>query len=185
MSERGARTTLTDVLAAAQRLGTLGSAPIPQVIERAQRFLPALEKVTGIVVDLGSGAGVPGLVIANARPDLSLVLVERRESRADALTRAVHGLGMAQRVTVRCDDASRVALDPELHRRCSAVVSRGFGPPTELLPIAREFLTIGGVMAVAEPPAVDENRWPSDLLGHLGFSKPLYLQGIAMFHVEH
>ena len=37
------------------------------------------------MVDLGSGGGVPGLVIARARPDLRLVLVDRRAARTDHL----------------------------------------------------------------------------------------------------
>jgi hypothetical protein len=58
------RKTLEDVLLAAQRLGTLGDRPIPEVIEHARYFVQALEGVTGCVADIGTGAGVPGLVIA-------------------------------------------------------------------------------------------------------------------------
>lgn len=181
----GTHKSLTEVLEAAQRVGTLGSAPVAEVIERARWFLPALATVQGIVVDLGSGAGVPGLVIAEARPDLEMVLVERRQTRADALALAVHGLGMAGRVTVRAEEAGHVGAEPAFHHQCGAVVSRGFGPPRQLLPVARTFLRRGGVLVVAEPPEVDEARWPGDLLETLGFGKPLYLQGIVMFHVEH
>lgn len=185
MSGSGSGKTLGDVLAEAQRVGTLGSAPLSDVIDRARLFLTPLQGVSGIVVDLGSGAGVPGLVIAVDRPDLLLVLVERREARADALTRAVHALGLAERVRVVAADAARVAMEPELGHRCDAVVSRGFGPPLTLLSTARRFLRIGGILIVTEPPLRVEGRWPAEALSSLGFSKPLYSNGLAMFHVEH
>ena len=88
------RKTLEDVLLAAQRLGTLGDRPIPEVIEHARYFVQALEGVTGCVADIGTGAGVPGLVIAVDRPDLDMVLVDRRENRMDELSRGVASMGL-------------------------------------------------------------------------------------------
>lgn len=185
MTGVGSGKTLVDVLLEAQRVGTLGSAPLSDVIERARLFLAPLKDVSGTVVDLGSGAGVPGLVIAVDRPDLRLILVERRQARADALTRAVHALRLADRVRVVADDATRAGLDPVLANSCDAVVSRGFGPPVTLLSTARRFLRVGGILIVTEPPTRVEGRWPAETLFSLGYTKPLYGNGLAMFHVEH
>jgi Flp pilus assembly CpaE family ATPase len=90
---------LTETLRDAQRLGMLGPRPIGDVIEHAEQFVRALDGVTGTIVDLGSGGGVPGLVIAVGRPDLAVVLVDRREKRTDFLERAVARLAMGDRVT--------------------------------------------------------------------------------------
>ena len=79
------------------------------VVEHAAAFVVALEAVTGTVVDLGSGGGVPGLVIATARPDLRLVLVDRRVGRTDHLVRLVRRLGLDDRVTVLTADAEDLA----------------------------------------------------------------------------
>ena len=60
------------------------------------------------VVDVGSGAGLPGLVWAIARPDLRVTLVEPLLRRSTFLTEAVDGLQLADRVTVwrgRAEDA--------------------------------------------------------------------------------
>ncbi len=51
----------------------LGAAPVPGVIDHSEAFVAALRGVTGTVVDLGSGGGVPGLVIAWRRPDLRVI----------------------------------------------------------------------------------------------------------------
>jgi len=178
------RRSVADVLADAQRFGTLGDRPIEEVIEHARLFLAGLEGVSGTVVDIGTGAGVPGLVLAEARPDLAFVLVDRREARTDALSRGVVACGLADRVTVIAGDTATVARDERWEGRCSAVVSRGFGPPTETLEAARPFLERGGRLVVSEPPEPDPNRWPAAELEALGFSKPLNFKGIVMFHVE-
>lgn len=176
---------LHEVLLRAQRLGTLGDRPIDEVINHARQFCAGLVGVTGRVLDMGTGAGVPGLVIAVDRPDLELVLVDRRATRMDELSRAVTSLGVGDRVTVLTADMDDLARDPK-HRGCySAVVSRGFGPPDVTARAARPMLKNGGVLVVSEPPQPDPARWPNPLLKELEFSEPQYLQGIVMFHVEH
>lgn len=176
--------TLVEVLGDAQRVGTLGNRPIADVIEHARLFLPALAQVEGRVLDMGTGAGIPGLVIAEARPDLTLVLVDRRQTRIDALQRAIASLGWSDRVVAVADDVLQLGKRSEYRHSCGAVVCRGFGPPYETLVSARPFLSLGGILVVSEPPIRDENRWPADVLAELGFSEPQYLQGIAVFHVE-
>ncbi len=178
------RRTVAEVLADAQRLGTLGDRPIDEVIEHAQQFLAGLEGVTGTVVDIGTGAGVPGLVLAEARPDLTFVLVDRRQTRIDALSRGVTACGLVDRVTVIAGDTATISRDQRFAGRCAAVVSRGFGRPPETLDAARPFLSVGGRLVVSEPPEPDPERWPEAAREALGFGKPLYFKGIVMFHVE-
>jgi 16S rRNA (guanine527-N7)-methyltransferase len=55
------------------------------------RLLPA----TGSWIDVGSGAGLPGLILAVVRPDLGGVLLEPREKRRAFLRAAVRGLGIS------------------------------------------------------------------------------------------
>ena len=102
---------LRAALASSQRLGMLGDRPIDEVIDHAEAFVDALADVRGTVVDLGSGGGVPGLVIARARPDLRVVLIDRRSARTDHVSRLIRRLGIADRATVVTDDAARVVLD--------------------------------------------------------------------------
>ena len=58
------RQELTAVLERARALGALGPGPVEDHITHAQRFVDALADQTGRVLDLGSGGGIPGLVIA-------------------------------------------------------------------------------------------------------------------------
>jgi len=52
------------------------------------------------VADIGSGAGLPGLVWALARPDISVVLIESLLRRVTFLTECVHELDLTERVQV-------------------------------------------------------------------------------------
>lgn len=63
------------------------------------------------VVDLGSGAGLPGLVWALVRPDLTVSLVEPLERRCAFLLEAVEALGASDRVTVHRGRAQNVHIE--------------------------------------------------------------------------
>lgn len=65
-------------------------------------FLPT----EGTVIDVGSGAGLPGLVIASARPDLEVTLVEPMERRCEWLEYAAGKLGLQNLTVVRARSES-------------------------------------------------------------------------------
>lgn len=159
---------LVDALRSSQRLGMLGDRPVHEAVEHAWAFVDALRDVTGTVVDLGAGGGVPGLVIAVARPDLHLVLVDRRTRRTDHLQRLVIRLALSARVEVLAVDATELAGS---HRAAAAaVVARSFGPPAVVLRTATPLLVPGGRLIVSEPPPSRdiEDRWPPALLDRCG-----------------
>jgi 16S rRNA (guanine527-N7)-methyltransferase len=157
---------LTEALAESQRLGMLGGRPIGEVIAHAGAFVDALAGTHGTVVDLGSGGGVPGLVIAWARPDLRLVLVDRRTTRADHLCRLVNRLGAADRIEVVAADAA--ALPRLIDLPVDAVVARGLGPPTQTLRLAAPLLARDGLLVVSEPPDPPRDRWPKSAVEAAG-----------------
>ncbi len=146
---------LHEALGDAQRLGFLGARPIDEVIEHARGFVDALDSIEGSIVDLGTGGGVPGLVIAHDRSDLHVTLIDRRTKRTDFLERVVSRLGWAERVEVIAGDAERVAVEQQ--SRFDAVVARGFGPPEETLELAIRLVRPGGTIVISEPPEGD--RW--------------------------
>jgi 16S rRNA (guanine527-N7)-methyltransferase len=157
----------TDELAAAlvdaQRLGFLGSRPIPDVIAHARGFVRALADYGPVssVLDLGSGGGVPGLVIAHDLPATAVTLLDRRAKRTDALERVVRRLQWQQRVTVISADVAHFR-PRELF---DAVVARGFGPPEFTLSVAARLVRPGHPIVISEPP--DADRWDDDLLDRL------------------
>lgn len=169
---------LIDVLARAREVGDLGDRPIPEVVEHSRHFVRALDGVTGRVLDLGAGGGVPGLVVAHDRPDLEVVLLDRRRSRTDALERAVRRLGWGDRVSVVSADAANHVI--ESREFYDGVVARGFGPPAVTLTAASAAVTAGGRIVISEPPH-DENRWDDGLLRSLGVVRLPSDREVAVF----
>lgn len=161
--------TLDVVLAEAARLGHLGGDSVAAHIEHGRRFLQALPADTRRVLDLGSGGGIPGLVLALDRPEWEFVLLDRRAQRTDYLRRAVGRLGV-DNVEVVTGEASTLAFHVKHRGRYDAVVARSFGPPAATSEAAAGFLRLGGVLVVSEPPDPDEGRWPAEGLALLGLA---------------
>jgi 16S rRNA (guanine527-N7)-methyltransferase len=81
-------------------LGLVGPGDAPDIRRRhildSLRAVPILENTDFDAYDLGSGAGLPGIVIAIARPHLRIGLVEARRRRAAFLELVVERLGLAR-----------------------------------------------------------------------------------------
>jgi 16S rRNA (guanine527-N7)-methyltransferase len=184
MSNLANHSGLLQVLGDAQRIGALGSAPLAEIIEHASAFAAALPQSTATCIDLGSGAGIPGLVIAVARPDMTVTLVDRRAKRTDALLRAVRILNLSDRVHVMCSDVNALVSDPLHAAAYDAVCARGFGPPEQTLKWSAALVRPGGSIVVSEPPLGSPDRWAAIDLGALGVGQPQRLGPVAMFHVE-
>jgi 16S rRNA (guanine527-N7)-methyltransferase len=176
---------LLAVLGEAQRIGALGPAPLADTVAHARAFADALPDSVSTCIDLGTGAGIPGLVIALARPSMRLTLVDRRAKRTDALTRAVHALGIADRVSVVCADMMVMARQPDVHHHFDAAVTRGFGPPDITLSFAAACVRSGGVVVISEPPVDQPSRWSPEVLRRADVASWARRGPVAVFHVEH
>ena len=162
-------TALVRVLAEIQRRGAIGRGPVEAAIEHADQFVAALphDLAPGAaLVDLGSGGGLPGLVIVARRPDLQVTLVERRAKRADLLRFGVRALDATDRVTVIADDVEHVIR--RLPGSFSVVTARSFAAPPIVLDVAGRLLGRPGWLLVAEPP--DARAWPSGAVAAAGLS---------------
>ena len=160
---------LRSVLERARTLGVLGPGPIEGHIGHADGFVAALSPVPAgtLVVDLGSGGGVPGLVVAEARPDLRMVLLDAMEKRTALLDDAVVAMGITDRVRVITGRAELLGRDDELRGTAGAVIARSFGPPAATAECAAPLLAVGGLLVVSEPPD-GPDRWPAAELAVLG-----------------
>jgi len=156
---------LRHVLDEIRRRGGIGPTSTDAAIDHAQRFVAAIPTSCATAVDLGSGGGLPGLVIAVRRPDVHLHLVERRARRADLLRYAVRALDLEGSVEVHHLDVAVVAA--QLAGQADAVTARSFGPPLITLRWACRLLREGGLALISDPPA-DPDRWPARDLHEIG-----------------
>jgi 16S rRNA (guanine527-N7)-methyltransferase len=112
-------------------------------------FLHVLPPSVASLLDLGSGAGIPGIPIKIVTPDVKLALVESRRRRASFLSTVVRELGLVETRVV----AGRVEdFMGELAGRFDAVVMRCAGDAEALLPTAARLVSPTGIVVATGPP---------------------------------
>lgn len=140
--------------------GLIGPREVPRLWSRhllncAVVVEPTLDLVPSDsrVADVGSGAGLPGLVWAIVRPDLRVVLIEPLLRRSTFLAEAVTKLDLAERVEVwrgRAEDAAS-ALAP-----ADVVTARAVAPLDRLLGWTAPLLRPGGVLVALKGSSAQE-----------------------------
>ena len=173
---------LLSTLESLRSRGALGERDLTAAIAHAEQFVAALPETARRLLDLGSGGGLPGLVIAVRCPLLTVVLTDRRQRRADLLRLACMQLGIEQRVAVLTADVGALAEDRTMRQRFDAVTARSFGSPLWTLRSAAPFLIDGGSVIVSEPPKAEAGRWPEAEVSQLGFEPlPNAFPGVRCF----
>ncbi len=175
---RGVSPGVASALAQARAFGYLGPGPLQIHVDHAYGFGQVMHEALGVhdanaplrIVDLGSGGGVPGLILADAWPVSTWAFVDSQQRRMATLTTVLAELGLADRCTVQVGRAEEVAHCSKLRAGFDAVVARGFAAPSVTAECAAGFLRIGGVLVVSEPPA-GEDRWSDRGLARLGLAR--------------
>lgn len=90
------------------------------------------------VADIGSGAGLPGIVIALARPDLSVTLIEPLQRRVDFLLEVIAELDLPIEVIRGKAESVKRSFD--------VVTARAVAPLPKLLPISWSLVKPGGAL---------------------------------------
>ena len=136
-----ARRFTDDLARKGEELGLIGPLEVPRLWSRhilnSALVAPLLKP--GRVGDIGSGAGLPGLVLAIARPDVHMVLIEPMERRVDWLTSEAAELGL-DNVTVIRARAEETRLDAPLDQ----VTARAVSSLSKLIPITTPLVKHGG-----------------------------------------
>ena len=138
-----ARQYTDDLANRGEELGLIGPLELPRLWSRhiinCALVAPLLRP--GRVGDIGSGAGLPGLVLAIARPDAELILIEPMERRVEWLQSEADSLGLSNVTVVRAR-AEEVRLDKPLDQ----VTARAVTALVKLIPLTAPLLKYGGEM---------------------------------------
>lgn len=136
-----ARKYAADLAARGEELGLIGPLELPRLWSRhvlnCALLAPLLKP--GRVGDIGSGAGLPGLVLAIARPDVTLILIEPMERRVDWLLHETAELGLDNVEVVRAR-AEEAKLKPWLDQATARAVSA----LSKLIPLTAPLVRSGG-----------------------------------------
>ncbi|RUQ10056.1 16S rRNA (guanine(527)-N(7))-methyltransferase RsmG [Curtobacterium sp. HSID17257] len=149
-----ARSFTAELARRGEELGLIGPLELPRLWNRHilnSALLAPLLEADGRVADVGSGAGLPGLVLAIARPDVSFTLIEPMERRCDWLNAESERLGL-ENVSVlrgRAEDvADAVVVDQVTARAVSAL--------SKLIPLTVPLVRSGGQLILMKGARVDE-----------------------------
>jgi 16S rRNA (guanine527-N7)-methyltransferase len=138
-----ARSYTADLARRGEELGLIGPLELPRLWTRhilnSALLAPLLKP--GTVGDIGSGAGLPGLVLAIARPDVKLILIEPMERRVEWLEQETKDLGLDNVVVIRAR-AEETKLDWPLDQ----VTARAVTALNKLIPLTAPLVKAGGEM---------------------------------------
>jgi 16S rRNA G527 N7-methylase RsmG len=156
-------TALLAALAVIQARGAIGERSLVGAVSHADRFVELIPEGGRSLVDLGSGGGLPALVIAWRRADVAVTMIERRATRADLLRRAVTSLGLGERTVVLNADVATVA--DKAPRTFDVATARSFADVATTARFIDLLLGSTGVGLVSEPPTDRAEVWSSALAG--------------------
>ena len=155
--------------------GLIGPREAPRIWERHLINCAVVSekiRIGASVVDVGSGAGLPGIVLAVARPDLSITLVEPLARRTAFLSEAVTALGLEKTVTVVRGRAEDVANGSFVG--ADVVTARAVAPLDRLAGWCLPLTAIGGrLLALKGASAADEVAEHREAIARLGGSDPV------------
>jgi len=151
---------LLRLLEEAQADGFLGPGPVDEHVDHAAAFVAAAGEAPERLLDLGSGGGVPGLVLALTWPTTEVVLLDAQLRRTRFLHHAVDALALGERVRPTHGRAEDLGRQAGWRARFDLVTARAFARPAVTAECGRPFLVPGGRLLVAEPPAPRADRWP-------------------------
>jgi 16S rRNA (guanine527-N7)-methyltransferase len=148
-----ARQYTADLARRGEELGLIGPLELPRLWTRhilnCVLIAPLLRP--GTVGDVGSGAGLPGVVLAIARPDVSFVLIEPMERRVDWLLAESAALGLSNVTVVRAR-----AEEARLTAPLTQVTARAVTALSKLIPTTAPLLARGGEMLFYKGARVDD-----------------------------
>jgi len=140
-----ARRFTTNLAEQGEERGLIGPLELPRLWSRhilnCAIVAPLLRP--GRVGDIGSGAGLPGLVLAIARPDVTLVLIEPMERRIAWLNEQIDELGLSNVTVVRAR-----AEEAKLSAPLDQVTARAVSAFRKLLPLTAPLVRDGGELVL-------------------------------------
>jgi 16S rRNA (guanine527-N7)-methyltransferase len=157
-----------------------------------KHFLDSLTVLTAVkpadkakklkVIDVGTGAGMPGIPLKIARPDINLTLLEATRKKTEFLEYVVEKLGLDD-VEIAAARAEEAAHDRKYREKYDVVLSRAVATLPALVELALPFCGLGGVFIALKKgeiqKEIEKSRRAIEVLGGiLREVRPVELEGL-------
>ncbi len=158
--------SLDEAWTPARAAGVIGTAPVEALVEHTVWFARAVcssfsasfDGFHGRIVDVGTGAGLPGVILAALLPHAELRLVDASERRLDHARRASRALGVGDRVEIAHGRGDELAHDAAWRGIHDVAVARLLGDPAETIEQLAPLVRPGGVITIAAAESATD-RW--------------------------
>ncbi len=164
---------LVRYLKAAQTRGFVGKANLENHLRHSKAFNEAIDALSqGPILrigDIGSGGGIPGIMIAQYRQNVEVTLIESSRRRANFLLESGKILDLA--VVVVHSSAESLGVNSKYRESFDIVTSRLFGPLSVTLECSSPLVKVGGMIVVSSK-STHEGLQNEYWLGELGLAIP-------------
>lgn len=169
-------TNVREALEVSRTFGFLGPGPVDAHLQHAEGFVEGIRQGRSLngsssvnfrCIDLGTGGGVPGLVLADRFPESTWVFLDSSEKRMAVVQDLVNDLALSDRCSLEVGRVEELARRSDLRGSFDVVVARSFSAPGVTAECAAPLLRIGGFLLVSDPP-LENDRWASEGLAELG-----------------
>lgn len=162
----------------------LSQADVTELVQAHARLLVAAEHpgaafpngLSGVrLLDIGSGAGLPGIPLRIRHPELTTVLAESRKLRVQCLRKFVEELGLDHTTVVEGNVSSALPASPA-DVMFDIVTAFGVGKAVDVISVVRPFLANGGrayISIPSKPEETDVARWHLEAAFHTMRADPL------------
>ncbi|MCF7809398.1 16S rRNA (guanine(527)-N(7))-methyltransferase RsmG [bacterium] len=133
------------------------------------------------LIDIGTGAGIPGIPILIAKPDVNGVLLDSNRRKTLFLKKTIDNLNLTS-IDVICDRAENIVNETDMHNCFNTIVSRAAAPLCDLLSWGESLLKSGGELI-----AWKGSSYENELIGFnsINWSDPNILNtesGLTLLH---
>ncbi len=133
----------------------------------------AIPENTKSIIDIGSGAGFPGLPIAIARPDIEVTMIESIGKKVSFIEKGIRLLNLPNAKTIN-ERAEKLSLDKNFNQKFDVVTARAVTALPDLIKLCIPFIHKNGIMIAMK----SENKEELDMAKRILIGEQLKIKGI-------